>query len=111
MKNKKVLIIDDEEDLGILFQRFFNPKHIDVYVAHTIADGMRLLEEQNPDFLFLDNNLPDGLGWGKTEYILINYPQTQLNLISALDVPKTSSSTFRILEKPLLLEELTKMFG
>ena len=111
MKNKKVLIIDDEEDLGILFQRFFIPKHIDVYVAHTIADGMRLLEEQNPDFLFLDNNLPDGLGWGKTEYILINYPKTQLNLISALDVPKTSASTFRILEKPLLLEELTKMFG
>jgi len=111
MKNKKVLIIDDEEDLGILFRHFFNPKHIDVYVAHTIADGMRLLEEQNPDFLFLDNNLPDGLGWGKTEYILMNYPRTKLNLISALNAPKTSSSTFRILEKPLLLEELTKMFG
>ena len=111
MKNKKVLIIDDEEDLGILFRHFFNPKHIDVYVAHTIAEGMRLLEEQNPDFLFLDNNLPDGLGWGKTEYILMNYPRTKLNLISALNAPKTSSSTFRILEKPLLLEELTKMFG
>ncbi|MEJ1239909.1 response regulator [Chryseolinea sp. T2] len=111
MKNKKVLIIDDEEDLGILFQRLLNPKHIDVYVAHTIADGMKLLEEQNPDFLFLDNNLPDGFGWGQTEYILLNYPKTQLNLISALDVPKTSASNFRILEKPLLLEELTKMFG
>ena len=84
---------------------------IDVFVAHNIADGMRLLEEQHPDFLFLDNNLPDGLGWGKTEYILINFPHTQLNLISALDVPKTSASNFRILEKPLLLEELTKMFG
>ena len=111
MRHKKVLIIDDEEDLGILFQRFLNPKHIDVYVAHNIADGMLLLEEQNPDFLFLDNNLPDGFGWGKTEYILMNYPKTQLNLISALDVPKTSASSFRILEKPLLLEELSKMFS
>lgn len=110
-KHKKVLIIDDEEDLGILFQRFFNPRHIDVFVAHNIADGMRLLEEHNPDFLFLDNHLPDGLGWGKTEFILVHYPQTQLNLISALDVPKTSASRFRILEKPLLLEELNKMFG
>ncbi len=110
MKNKKVLIIDDEEDLGILFQRILHAKHIDVYVAHTIADGMRLLEEQNPDFLFLDNKLPDGLGWGQTEYILMNYPQIKLNLISALDVPKTSASRFRILEKPLLLEEIVKMF-
>jgi DNA-binding response OmpR family regulator len=111
MKNKKVLIIDDEEDLGLLMQRFFFPKHIDVYVAHTIAEGMRLLEEVNPDFIFLDNKLPDGLGWGKTEYIIANYPQTQLNLISGMDVPKTTSSTFRILEKPLLLEELNKMFS
>lgn len=111
MKNKKVLIIDDEEDLGLLLRRFFLPKNIDVYVAHTISEGMRLLEQEKPDFIFLDNNLPDGLGWGKTDYILVNYPQTQLNLISALDVPKTSASSFRILEKPLLLEELTKMFG
>ena len=109
--NKKVLIIDDEEDLGLLMKRFFFTRKIDVYVAHTIAEGMKLLEEQNPDFIFLDNNLPDGLGWGKTEYILDKYPQTQLNLISALDVPKTTTSSFRILEKPLLLEELTKMFG
>lgn len=111
MKNKKVLIIDDEEDLGILLKRFFFLRKIDVYVARTIEDGMKILEEQKPDFIFLDNNLPDGLGWSKTEYILVNYPQTQLNLISALDVPKTSASSFRILEKPILLEELTKMFG
>ena len=111
MKNKKVLIIDDEEDLGVLLKHFFTVKKIDVYVARTIAEGMKLLEEEKPDFIFLDNNLPDGLGWGKTEYILVNYPQTQLNLISGLDVPKTSSSSFRILEKPLLWEELTKMFG
>lgn len=109
--NKKVLIIDDEEDLGLLMKRFFFTRKIDVFVAHTIAEGMKLLEEQNPDFIFLDNHLPDGLGWGKTEYILDKYPQTQLNLISALDVPKTTASSFRILEKPLLLEELTKMFG
>ncbi|MBA4055049.1 MAG: hypothetical protein C0490_10080 [Marivirga sp.] len=111
MKNKKVLIVDDEEDLGILLERFFFSRKIDVYVARTIEDGMKILEEQKPDFIFLDNNLPDGLGWSKTEYILVNYPQTQLNLISALDVPKTSASSFRILEKPILLEELTKMFG
>jgi len=111
MRNKKILIIDDEEDLGILMKHFFTPKKYDVYVARTIAEGMKLLEEQKPDYIFLDNNLPDGLGWGKTEYILVNYPQTKLNLISALDVPKTSASSFRILEKPVLWEELTKMFG
>jgi DNA-binding response OmpR family regulator len=110
MKKKKVLIIDDEEDFGMLMKRFFSQKNYDVFVAHTISDGMQLLDEVMPDIIFLDNNLPDGYGWDKTDYILSNYPQTQLNLISALNVPKTSSSSFRILEKQMLLKELTKMF-
>jgi len=111
MKNKKVLIIDDEVDFGFLMKRFFTTRKYEVFVAHTMAEGIRLMEEQKPDFIFLDNNLPDGLGWSQTEYILLNYPEAQLNLISALDAPKTSASSFRILEKPILMEDLAKMFG
>ena len=110
MKKRKVLIIDDEEDFGMLMKRFFSQKNYDVYVAYTISDGLKLLDEHQPDIIFLDNNLPDGYGWDKTDYILSTYPQTQLNLISALNVPKTSSSSFRILEKQMLLKELPKMF-
>lgn len=110
MKNKKVLIIDDEVDFGTLMKNYFSIRNYDVFLAYTIADGMKLLEEEKPDYIFLDNNLPDGLGWNKTQYILLHYPQTKLNLISALDVPKTSASDFRILYKPFLREELAKMF-
>jgi DNA-binding response OmpR family regulator len=111
MKNKKVLIIDDEVDFGFLMKRFFKTRKYDVFIAHTMAEGIRLMEEERPEYVFLDNNLPDGLGWSQTENILLKYPQTQLNLISALDAPKTSASSFRIFEKPILMEELTKMFG
>lgn len=110
MKRKKILLIDDEEDFGLLMKNFFASKNYDVYHALTIEDGMKQLDEIKPEYVLLDNNLPDGLGWGKTEYILVNYPKTQLNLISAYHVPKTSSSSFRILEKPLQLEELSKLF-
>ena len=110
MKKRKVLIIDDEEDFGMLIKWFFSQKNYEVYVAYTISDGLKLLDEHLPDIIFLDNNLPDGYGWDKTDYILSTYPQTQLNLISALNVPKTSSSSFRILEKQMLLKELRKMF-
>ena len=110
MKKKKILIIDDEEDFGFLMKSFFMSRDFDVYIAFTLAEGMRILDEEKPDVIFLDNNLPDGLGWGETEYILINYPQAQLNLISALNIPKTSASSFRILEKPLRWEELKEMF-
>jgi DNA-binding response OmpR family regulator len=108
---KKILIIDDEKDFGLLLKDFLSKKKYEVYLSHTIEDGMKTLEEIKPDYIFLDNNLPDGLGWGKTEFILANYPATQLNLISAYHVPKTSAQTFRILEKPISTEDLEKIFS
>jgi DNA-binding response OmpR family regulator len=111
MKPRKVLIIDDEVDFGVLMKNFFKPRQFDVYVAYTIAEGMKILDEEKPDLIFLDNHLPDGYGWGKTEFILLNYPQVTLNLISAMDVPVTSATGFRILHKPDLRDELVKMFS
>ncbi len=108
MKRKKILVIDDEDDFQVLMQRFFTPNGYQVFVAGSIKEGLRILDEEHPDVLFLDNNLPDGLGWENSEFIRANYPEIQLNLISAYHVPKTSTSSFRILEKPILLEELNK---
>ncbi len=107
---KKVLIIDDEEDLGVILTKYFTKKKYLVYVSYTIEEGMKILETEQPDYVFLDNNLPDGSGWIKANYILSKYPNTQLNLISAYNVPKTSATCFRILEKPLNLIELDKLF-
>ncbi len=110
MRAKKVLIIDDEIDFGFLMKAFFSRKGCEVFVATSLTTGLDLLQKEKPDYLLLDNNLPDGLGWSKADFILTNYPLTQLILISALEVPKTSSSTFRILHKPLLKDELNSIF-
>ena len=102
--------MDDEADFGLLMREFFDKKGYRVFLASSIATGLCLLQQEKPDVMLLDNNLPDGLGWGKTEFILANYPKTQLILVSAMDVPKTSSSSFSILYKPLIKGELNKMF-
>lgn len=108
--NSKILIIDDDEEFVFILQKVLQNKSCTVYAAHTLADGLRLLQEHTPDRVYIDNVLPDGHGWEKVDYILTNYPHIQLNLISALDVPKTSTSSFRIVEKELLLEELSEAF-
>ena len=110
MKNKKVLIIDDQKDFGLLMKAFFSKKGSEVFVAYTISEGLRVLHEQSPDFTFLDNNMPDGFGWSKTDFILANYPETKLILISAMDVPKIASTSYRILHKSSLKDELNRMF-
>ena len=110
MKNKKVLIIDDQKDFGLLMEEFFTKRGSKVSVAYTISEGLRALHEQSPDFTFLDNNMPDGFGWSKTDFILANYPDTKLILISAMEVPKIASTSYRILHKSFLKDELNKMF-
>jgi len=102
---KKILLVDKDEDCGILMKELLTNENFKFLIANTLTEGMLLLEKENPEFVFLDNILPDGFGWEKTEYILSNYPKTQLNLLSELNVPKTSALTFRILEKPLTSNE------
>ena len=49
MKNKKVLIVDDEKDFGMLMKKFFTTTGCDLYLAHSIEDGLKILEEEKPD--------------------------------------------------------------
>lgn len=106
---KKILVIDDEVDFGLLVKNFFTARNFKVSVAHNIRQGMKYLETERPDYLFLDNDLPDGAGWTKTQFIIENYPNTQIHLISALGAPRRFTSSFRMHEKPIALEELARM--
>ncbi len=108
---KSVLIIDDETDFCLLMKNYFVRRNYDVYIFHTLEEGMRNLEKINPDIIFLDNNLPDGLGWEKTEFIRENFPNTHINLISAYQYDHSYSeklTSVRIWEKPISLSDLNK---
>ena len=112
MRKKKILIIDDEADFCMLLKSYFSSKQYEVYYSYSLLTGMKLLEEVNPDILFLDNNLPDGSGWNKADQIMEKHPELQLNLISTHenDLMKKETPSIRIWEKPLKLTELSKMF-
>ena len=110
MKGKKILIIDDDKDFSFLMTQFFSKRGGKVLLAHTLSEGLHILQHEKTDYIFLDNNLPDGLGWAKTEHILTNYPDAVLILISSQDVPRTNTSSFSIFFKPLIKDELHKMF-
>ena len=106
MHTKRILIIDDEEDFSVLMKNYFEKKNHQVELAYSLRAGLARIKEFAPDHIFLDNQLPDGIGWAETQFILKNYPQIQLTLISVYMVPKTSAQHFRILEKPVTLAEI-----
>jgi DNA-binding response OmpR family regulator len=112
MSRKKIVIIDDEEDLCHLMKTYFLELDHDVFLANTLGTGLSLMKEVCPDVLFIDNNLPDGLGWDKMDYLLKEFPSCKINLISAYEyLPPDLRDGDRIigvsiLEKPLRLNSL-----
>jgi DNA-binding response OmpR family regulator len=64
----KIVIIEDEHDLGVLLRNFLvrqlNIKSPEdsVKVTFSLGEGMLCIHEMLPDWIFIDNNLPDGKG-------------------------------------------------
>lgn len=104
MKKRSVLIIDDEADLCLLLYSYLKRKNFDVQFRHNLKDGLATIILMQPDVLFLDNNLPDGLGWEIAPELAIAFPKTRINLISAFhpNPPKfDNSKNVNIIEKPI----------
>jgi DNA-binding response OmpR family regulator len=110
---KKVLIIDDETDLCMLLKEYFLRKHYDVNVSHTLKEGKDLLNATHPDILFLDNNLPDGVGWNMAPVIAAEFPSTYIILVSAFhpSIPVMPvNARFSTIEKPITFADLNRQF-
>jgi two-component system, NtrC family, nitrogen regulation response regulator GlnG len=58
----KLLVIDDEESLCYSFRHVYEADKIEVLTAGTAAEGWQLLQEQQPDVVLLDLQLPDRSG-------------------------------------------------
>jgi two-component system OmpR family response regulator len=107
MGRKKIVIIDDEEDLCHLMKTYLVDLDYEVFLANTLGHGLNLINQITPDIVFIDNNLPDGLGWEKMSYLMEHYPNCKINLISAYKyLPLETGPSIKVLEKPLSLSSL-----
>jgi DNA-binding response OmpR family regulator len=106
---RKILIVDDEEDLCVLMQSYLKALGHGVYVASTLDFGIKEIERLKPDVIFLDNNLPDGIGWSSLDYIREQSPESKINLMSAYQsMPRELDKLMEVqyLEKPISLSAL-----
>lgn len=111
---RKVLIIDDEIDLGLLLKSYFLRKDYEVYLSHSLIEGVEIIHTHKPDIIFLDNNLPDGVGWSKAPQLAVQYPAMYINLVSAFHPPlpeMPDNARFNMIEKPISLTDLDKQIA
>ena len=109
MRKQKILIIEDEFELCMLLKLHFLDKGYDVEMAYNLKDGTDRKKTYNPDIIFLDNNLPDGLGWNSVSEISRLNPAMRINLMTG-DMPDdtnlTNNLNLYIMMKPLSKKEL-----
>ena len=118
----KIVIIEDEKDLGMLMRNFLvrqlkntvNESTIKVFTS--LTEGVTCIEELNPDWVFIDNNLPDGKGIDHIENIKNrqgNHHLTRVVMMSAMtnlreEAFKKGADFF--LDKPISFVEVQNLF-
>jgi len=60
---KKILVVDDEEDITELVKKLLKSEGFDVVTANSGKEALALLESTTPDLIFLDLFMPEMSGW------------------------------------------------
>lgn len=83
--NLDVLIIDDEKDICFLLSSVLKNNHIESMFVNSLKEAALVLEINDPEIIFLDNDLPDGLGINFISFIKRFHPSTIIIMITAHD--------------------------
>lgn len=86
LRDKIVLIIDDDPELLELLELFFLHAKADVHTAHDGYDGLRKFYTHRPDLVILDLMMPGMSGWEVCRQIR-NLSDVPLIMLTALQQP------------------------
>ena len=86
----RILVVDDEKDVEILFRQKFRKevknKSLDLVFAFSGQEALELLEKSDPPnviYIFSDINMPGMTGLELLDKVKTRYPQIKVSMISA----------------------------
>jgi len=111
---KKILIVDDEEDICYFLSRNLSKRGFITTTSYTLAEAEKQLALTIPDILLLDNHLPDGRGIDFVSKINSKYPDLKIIMITAHDSPEDRSKAYRngiqyFLSKPFSITTINQV--
>ncbi|MGV3604077.1 MAG: response regulator [Dyadobacter fermentans] len=117
----KIVIIEDERDLGVLMRNFLvrqlNIKTPEgsIRVVASLTEGLDCVREMNPDWIFIDNNLPDGKGVEAIRQLRDVHPGTPAKVVMMSAMTNLREEAFRngadyFLDKPISFVEVKNIF-
>jgi DNA-binding NtrC family response regulator len=101
----KILVIDDEEVVRILFENLLNEEGFGVLLAQDGREGIEILDTHHPPLVLVDKNLPDISGVDLISTQKRRHPNTEFIMITgyaSLDsaVKAMEAGAFSYLTKP-----------
>src|SRR4051812_21916779 len=110
----KLLVVDDEPLICQSFRWVFTAGEVEVATAGTAAEGWRRVEEDRPDVIVLDYQLPDGSGLDLFDRIRAAAPRRPVIFLTAHGTTETAieamkRGAFDYLGKPFDLEQMTAL--
>lgn len=84
-------IIDDEKDICYLLSNMLRQKAIKTESASSLGEAIIALKGKEPEVIFLDNHLPDGLGVNFIKRIKREHPFSKIIMVTANDTASDRS--------------------
>src|SRR5258708_7352994 len=111
MSAATILLVDDDETLSRVLRRVLTQQGHTVVEAGNVARALEVARETPPQLGLLDLRLPDGDGVELANKLQENGARFPLILMTAYplrlrDQPELAHQFFRVLTKPLNLQEL-----
>jgi CheY-like chemotaxis protein len=106
---KKIMIVDDEENLVELVKAIFESEGYEVIPAYSGKECLEKLEKVKPDLILMDMMMPGMTGKETTKKIREN-PKTKNLKIAFLTVVRLSEIGMEELKKLNVLDFITKPF-
>ncbi len=108
---KKVLIVDDNPDLRVIFARSFDQRYFSVHVAVDGVEAIEYLQNELPDVLILDVNMPKLSGFDVLRYVRKNQRTKDVKVVivtgncMAIQAPEAEYADL-LLIKPVNIDDL-----
>jgi DNA-binding response OmpR family regulator len=107
----KILIVDDDEKVTTLLERFLSSKRYQVTAINESSKAIHTARSLHPDLFILDIMMPPPDGFTLTQMLRADpdFARTPILIITALDNSNSKAATFGAddyLTKPFDLDEL-----
>jgi len=86
----KILVIEDEKNLRILYKQDLERDGFDVVTAATAPEGLAMVESEDPDLVVMDIRLPGMDGLEAMSHLLDRRPRLPIVINSAYSSYKDS---------------------